>query len=706
MRTPTGEIITQYDLHSCEKLGMVKYDFLVTEVSDKLAETLKMLQEDGEIESYLSLKQIYDKYLHPNVLPIDDMKYWKPIQNVEVLGLFQFDSDVGMQAAKKIKPSSIMELADANGLMRLMTNEKGQETPMEKYVRFKNDIALWYQEMDEYGLTKEEQQILKPYFLKSYGVPPSQEQMMQMLMDPNICHFSLADANAARKIVGKKQMSKIPALQQQILDQASSPALGQYVWRFGIGPQMGYSFSIIHALAYSFIGFQTAYAATRWNPIYWNTANLIVNSGSLEGYENEEDDTEAKEKQTDYTKLARALGDIIGAGIKVSLVDINKSQFSFKPDIENNQILFGMKALSGINSEAIDKIIAGRPYANIADFMERCPLNKTQMISLIKAGAFDRLEIDWAREVKMEPRMLVMAYYLSKACDPKTKLTLQNFNGLIQRNLIPAELEHQRRVFEFNKYLKANTKVGKYFVFNEACDAFYQEFYDKEKLEIINGLTCIQQKTWDGIYQKEMDAARDWLKSHQGEVLRELNRQLFLELWEKYAKGSFSSWEMESLCFYYHDHELANVDMAKYGISDFFSLPEEPEVEYYFKRNGHDIPIWKTHKIIGTVIAKNDNKSTISLLTPTGVVTVKFTKEYYAQYKKQISEKQEDGSKKVVEKGWFKRGTMLMLTGFRRGDQFVTKTYKHTPTHQLYKIELENEGKDMILTHERIDVEE
>ena len=706
MRTPTGEIITQYDLHSCEKLGMVKYDFLVTEVSDKLAETLKMLQEDGEIESYLSLKQIYDKYLHPNVLPIDDMKYWKPIQNVEVLGLFQFDSDVGMQAAKKIKPSSIMELADANGLMRLMTNEKGQETPMEKYVRFKNDIALWYQEMDEYGLTKEEQQILKPYFLKSYGVPPSQEQMMQMLMDPNICHFSLADANAARKIVGKKQMSKIPALQQQILDQASSPALGQYVWRFGIGPQMGYSFSIIHALAYSFIGFQTAYAATRWNPIYWNTANLIVNSGSLEGYENEEDDTEAKEKQTDYTKLARALGDIIGAGIKVSLVDINKSQFSFKPDIENNQILFGMKALSGINSEAIDKIIAGRPYANIADFMERCPLNKTQMISLIKAGAFDRLEIDWAREVKMEPRMLVMAYYLSKACDPKTKLTLQNFNGLIQRNLIPAELEHQRRVFEFNKYLKANTKVGKYFVFNEACDAFYQEFYDKEKLEIINGLTCIQQKTWDGIYQKEMDAARDWLKSHQGEVLRELNRQLFLELWEKYAKGSFSSWEMESLCFYYHDHELANVDMAKYGISDFFSLPEEPEVEYYFKRNGHDIPIWKTHKIIGTVIAKNDNKSTISLLTPTGVVTVKFAKEYYAQYKKQISEKQEDGSKKVVEKGWFKRGTMLMLTGFRRGDQFVTKTYKHTPTHQLYKIELENEGKDMILTHERIDVEE
>ena len=706
MRTPKGEVITQFDLHTCEALGMVKYDFLVTEVQDKLVETINMLQETGELESDMTLRQIYDKYFHPNVLPIEEEKYWKPIQDVAVLGLFQFDSDVGAQAAKKIKPASILELADANGLMRLMTNEKGQETPMEKYVRFKNDINLWYKEMDEFGLTKEEQEVLKPYFLKSHGVPPSQEQMMQMLMDPKICGFSLADANAARKIVGKKQMSKIPALQQQVLDQASSPCMGHYVWKHGIGPQMGYSFSIIHALAYSFIGFQTAFAATRWNPIYWNTANLIVNSGSLEGYDNEDDDEEAKDKQTDYTKLAKALGDIISAGINVSLVDINKSQFSFKPDVDNNQILFGMKALSGINSETIEQIICGRPYANIADFMARCPLNKTQMISLIKAGAFDKLEADWGKELNVHPRFVVMTYYLSKACEPKSKLTLQNFNGLIQRGLVPESLDFERRVFEFNKYLKANTKVGKYFVFDEPCDKFYKDHFDIEKLEVIKGLTCIQQKVWDGIYQKQMDGARDWLKEHQEDVLRELNKQLFMDTWNKYAQGSLSSWEMESLCFYYHEHELANIDIHKYGISNFFALPENPEAEYYFKRNGQQIPIWKTYKIIGTVIAKNDNKASITLLTPSGVVTVKFTKEYYAQYKKQLSELQDDGSKKVTEKGWFKRGTMLLLTGFRRGDQFVTKTYKHTPTHQIYKISLLNNGRDMELVHERKDMEE
>ena len=152
--------------------------------------------------------------------------------------------------------------------MRLMTSEKGAETPMEKYIRFKNNINLWYKEMDDAGLTKEEQATIEPYFKSSYGVPPSQEQLMMMLMDPKICNFTLKDANLARKIVGKKQMAKIPALRKQVLEQASSPKLGEYIWENGVGPQMGYSFSTIHALAYSFIGFQTAYIATNWDPIY------------------------------------------------------------------------------------------------------------------------------------------------------------------------------------------------------------------------------------------------------------------------------------------------------------------------------------------------------------------------------------------------------------------------------------------------------
>lgn len=128
--------------------------------------------------------------------------------------------------------------------------EEGEERPIDKYFRYKNDISLWYKEMDNFGLTKEEQKTLEPYFKVSYGVPPSQEQLMKMLMDPDICGFTLGEANTARKVVGKKQMSKIPELREKVLTQAKSPLLGQYVWRYGAGPQMGYSFSVVMALTH------------------------------------------------------------------------------------------------------------------------------------------------------------------------------------------------------------------------------------------------------------------------------------------------------------------------------------------------------------------------------------------------------------------------------------------------------------------------
>lgn len=191
--------------------------------------------------------------------------------------------------------------------------------------------------------------------------------------------------------------------------------------------------------------------------------------------------------------MAKAIGDITSRGIKVSLVDINKSSYSFKPDKENNEILFGMKALSNINGATIEQIIEHRPYTGIADFMNKCPLNKSAMFSLIKAGAFDKLEQSWADELGTSARKVTMIYYISKVCEAKKRITLQNFNGLIQHDLIPKELELQKQTYLFTKYLKANKKVGKYYVFDNACEEFYNKYFDLDQLEVINGLTCILQ---------------------------------------------------------------------------------------------------------------------------------------------------------------------------------------------------------------------
>lgn len=410
-----------------------------------------------------------------------------------------------------------------------------------------------------------------------------------------------------------------------------------------------------------------------------------------------------KIKTTDYTKLAKAIGAITSRGISVSLIDINQSGFSFEPDEENNQILFGLKGVNKIGDNVISQIIQNRPYTGIIDFMRRCPLNKTQMISLIKSGAFDSIDSGWASQIcPKTPRKAIMAYYLSIACDMKKKLNLQNFNGLLNSGLVPAKLDRQRIVFSFNKILKTK-KCSKYYLLNDDfLYKIYKEFGEEDDIDVISGIECILQTKWDKIYQKEMDTARTWLKDNQQEVLDAYNSLLFKQAWEKYAEGNISAWEMESLCFYHSAHELAEVNTRKYGIVDFNSLQYESEIDYFIKRNGRNIPIYKLYRIAGTIISKDNTKAQISILTTTGVVTVKFTKEYYAMFNRQISQVQSDGTKKVLEKGWFSRGTKVFITGYRREDSFVAKTYKATTTHQLYKITKVDEYGDILLEHERI----
>ena len=680
MRARNGNLTTQWDLHDQESAGSVKYDFLLTAVQDIIIETIDLLQADEVIDPALSLREVYNKYLHPNVLPQNDNKMWDALAKGSVLGVFQFEGSVGAQAAKKIKPHNPLEMADANGLMRLMASEPGAEMPLDKYVRYKNNINQWYMEMDRCGLTKEEQTAIEPHFKSSYGVPPSQEQLMRMLMDENICGFTLAEANAARKIVGKKQMSKIPGLKEKVLKSAKSPALGQYIWKYGAGPQMGYSFSIIHALAYSFIGMQTLYLGVYY-PVYWNTAYLIVNSGALGG---DEDDDGDKQDGTDYKKIAKAIGQIRAAGIQVSLADINRSEFGFVPDPENNQILFGMKGMLNVGDDIIEEIISHRPYISPRDFINKVKPNKQVMISLIKGGAFDNL-ID---------RKECMAWYLWENCDKKKKITLQNMAGLMKYQLIPEDTDERimaRRVYEFNRYLKAITipanKLKPYYVLDERALSFLLNT-GKEELICQNGdWYCLLKSDWDKIYQTQMDVFRKWIAENHDQILDTLNKLIFMDEWNKYAKGTISAWEMEALCFYYHDHELANINNSRYGFVDFNKLPTEPEIDRTFTKGGRIINLYKLYKICGTCIAKNKNKSTVTLLTTTGVVDVKFRKEYFALFDKRISAKGEDGKKHIIEKSWFDRGSMIIVQGIRLDDMFVSKKYASSGGHQLYKID-------------------
>lgn len=695
MRTPKGVEITQFNMSDSDYMGSLKYDFLTVEALDKLRTCMDLLLEDGEIEYEGSLKKTYDKYLHPDVLDYDNPEIWKLMGSGEVINLFQFDTAVGSQCAKKLKPHSLVDAASANSLMRLMA-EQGAEQPMDRYLRMKNNIQLWYQEMKRVGLTAEEVKILEPHYLPVYGTPNTQEDMMETLMNPKITNFDLTLANKARKIVAKKKMKEVAGFEELFYQKGEETGARKifltYVWNTCIKPQLGYSFSRNHTTPYTAIALQELNLYYKYPSIYWNTACLTVNAGSAEA---DEDETQ---KATDYAKMAIAIGDIQSRGVKISLVDINRSSFGFKPDIENNQIIFGLKGVNGISDDdLVNEIIKNRPYISIEDLLTKVKLNKKAVLNLIKAGAFDNLYKD-------KTRTDIMIDFIHMVSNEKKRLTLQNFNGLIEANLIPEDLSFVVRVYKYTKILKKYFKDGDDFILNnEQTLSFFEENFDTSLLDTKNGNYVINQKVYDKvIYQKQMDIARAWLKAHHDEVLKTYNDMLFKEEWNKYCgDGNISGWEMDSVSFYYHDHELKNVNRGLYGISNFSELPENPAVDYVFTKAGKEIPIYKLTHIIGTVISKNKTKGTINLLTTDGVVLVRFRKEMFAAFDKQLSEKREDGTKKIVEKSWFNKGNKLMITGFRREDQFVPKRYSKTPGHTLYEIQKVNKDGTIELRSER-----
>ena len=711
MKVPNGDTVTQFDLHDCEDASLIKIDLLSVEALDKMHVCLDLLCDQGYIDRYPTLRETYEKYLGIYNLEREAPEMWEMVWNHEIQALFQMEKQSGIQGIALTKPENVDDLAVLNSVIRLMAQEKNAEQPLNKYARFKENIDLWYAEMAKYGLTQEEMKLLEPLLKSSYGICESQEKFMSLVQLPECGGFNLGWADRLRKAIAKKNPAEYEKLTQEYFENVKEKNLSEnlcnYVWNVLVATSRGYGFNASHTLAYSLVGLQEMNLAYRWPTIFWNCACLITDSGGAEEedeeeivdiyepedfseyeYEDAEDRKTKKKKRrsNNYDKIATAIGKMRAEGINVTPPDINTSQYTFFPDVDNNKILFGFRGMLNIGDDVIAAAIENRPYKSPRDFVNKVNPKKTSMISLIKAGAFD----------SMMDRKMCMAWYLWEVCDKKQRLTLQNMPSLMKYGLVPDNTEDfilARRVYEFNRYLKSITKADPaaykdhYTLDSRAID-FLQEIGQEEIITSDNLAWFVNCKKWDKVYQKYMDIFRDWLAVSKDEVLQSLNQTIFKEEWDKYAKGgNLSAWEMEVMCFYYHDHELSHLNNLKYGFDDFFTLPEDPIVERSFYKGDKQINIFKLSKICGTCIAKDKSKGNVTLLTPTGVVTVKFRKEYFSMFDKQISERREDGTKKVIEKSWFNRGSMIVIQGIRSGDAFIPKKYASSGgAHQLYKI--------------------
>ena len=728
MRAPDGTIITQFELHDLEDVSMIKMDLLSVEAADKIHTCLDLLVNDGYIEKKATLRETYENALNVYKLERNDPKMWDMVQNHEIVSLFQMEQQSGVRGIALTHPRNVDELATLNSVIRLMATEKGAESPLDKYARFRNRPQDWENEMRRRGLTEEQRFILHRELDISNGLSITQEQFMKLVQLPECGGWDLQFADKLRKSIAKKNPKEYEALTEQFFKKVKDEKLNEnfcdYVWNTEIALSRGYGFNASHTYAYSIIALQEMNLAYKYPIIFWNTANLIVDSGGTQNVteddmiivddapdedvdeveeEQEEweeenevvndegaDKKKKKNKTVDYGKVASAIGKFKTYGIDVAPPDINDSSYTFTPVVKDNKILYGLRGITRLSADIINKIIDNRPYSSIQNFVEKVKINKVQMINLIKCGAFDAIE--------GKPREEIMKEYIDSIVDRKNDVNLRNMQMLVTQDLIPAEMLFYGKLFLFNKFLKT-CKDGDYYKLNPSAINFISTNFDADLIE--NG-EQISQKVWDAIYKKSMDPMRIYIKEHKNELLDAMNDKLYHEVADKYALGNISKWEMESVSFYSHEHELAG-SMKDYD--DFYKLPEEPEVDYSFvNKEGQMVNILKLHKIIGTVIDKNKIKNTVTLLTPSGVVMVKVYKNQYAMYDKQLSQMGSDGHKHVIEPSWFKRGSLLMIQGIKRGSDFIPKKRKDSYYPVISKITKVNDDGSLEFQTERAEV--
>ena len=719
MRAPDGTICTQYELHDAEAVSLIKYDALSVEAMDKIQTCIELLIQNDLVKQKSTLKDTYESIVGIYNLERNDQQMWKMVWNHEIFSLFQMEQQSGIQGIKLIRPKSVDELATLNSVIRLMPQEKGGETPLETWAKYRKNINLWYDEMRQYGLAEEEIKWLAEYPDITDGIAEAQEALMKLVQESKLGGNDLMFADTARKALAKKIGKLFNECEKQFFENAKekgcSEKLVHYVWDILLRTQRGYSFNKSHTLAYSLIALQEMNLAYKFPIIFWNCACLITDAGgneqedieddensSEDNYYNEmeefgEDDSEddiedfyeeedcdgypvevvvlkdgKKKKKVvrsiNFGKIATAIGKMKMAGINVSLPDINKSSYTFTPDIESNTIRYGLSGMARVGSEFVKQILDNRPYSSIQEFIIKNNPTKLQMISLVKAGCFD--------DIEQKSRIEIMQQYIDSISDKKKRLTLQNMKMLMDKGLLPDELNHEKRVYNFNKYLK-KFKIGEiYYELDNKAFGFYEKYYNVDLLENYNDKQVISQKVWDKIYKKEMQAVKDYITAHPN-LLQNLNNILYEEVWNKYALGSVSKWEMDSLSFYNGPHELEGINNI-YNIANYFNLSETPLVDKIFYKGDKPIVLYKLNTIAGTVIDKNKAKHLVTLLTVYGVVNVKLYRTQFVKYDKQISERDADGKKHVIEKSWFTRGNKLLINGIRRDDLFIPKNYSNS----------------------------
>jgi len=359
--------VSQFDKYDVEAIGLVKFDFLGLATL-----TILEIARDFIIERHRG----QENFAFEN-LPLDDMRVYKLFQEGKTEAVFQFESR-GMQGMlKDAKPTRLEDLIALNALYR--------PGPMDLIPSF---VAR------KHG----REEVIYPHPLvaemlsETYGIMVYQEQVMQTAQI--LGGYSLGGADMLRRAMGKKDADEM-ARQRQIfrdgaaknnINQAKADEVFDLMEKFA-----GYGFNKSHAAAYSLLAYHTAWLKVHYTAEFF-CANMTV----------EMDDTD---------KLKVLYEDALKMGLTFEPPDVNRGGSRFEP-ISDKVIRYGLSAIKGSGQQAIEAIVAARegrgvgpsgdvagPFKSLFDFcvrVDRSRVNKRTVEALIKAGAFDAIQLNRA----------------------------------------------------------------------------------------------------------------------------------------------------------------------------------------------------------------------------------------------------------------------------------------------------------------------
>jgi DNA polymerase-3 subunit alpha len=342
-------VVTQYDMASLERVGLVKMDFLGLRTLTVLDEACRMIAEQGQALPDL------------DALPDGDEAAFAMLGRGESHGVFQLESWGMRDLLKRFKPRHLEDIDQLIALFR-----PGPMRMIDEYLK-RRDGQLPVR----YDLPQLEG-ILKP----TYGIIVYQEQVMRVAME--VAGFSAGQADLLRRAMGKKDPELLEEQRQGFVAgaQAKGVAAEAADKLFDLLARFAeYGFNKAHSAAYALLAYQSAWLKAR-HPAAFLAALMSSEMGAP-------------------VRVQAALAECRRAGVPVLGPDVNASGARFQ--LEQGAIRFGLAAVRNVGIGAMEALVAARqagPFKGLDDLLERCDasvLNAKAAEALIKAGAMDSL---------------------------------------------------------------------------------------------------------------------------------------------------------------------------------------------------------------------------------------------------------------------------------------------------------------------------